>query len=1230
MEGKNNLFAGRFAGRLSVIIFLFIFCLAIILTASVLAAQAENDVNNGNIKGLAKIKGLDKGAAQFVDEDVVKELQEEKAVKVVVMLNDELSAGVKLNADAESVETKREKIRKSQDDVLRKLKIKEIKELKDTGVVQEIASNSDNPAEDYNLNYDFELEHKFATINGFSGRLTKQGLEKLVSSGRVKKILAVKPLQLFLDSSVPVINADDVVNLSLNGFSINGSGETVCVIDTGIDYTHPALGGCTDTSFLAGNCSKVIGGYDYGNDDNNPLDVNGHGTHVAGIVASENNVYRGVAPGAKLIALKVFNDSGIGDSDDAILAIDWCINNASRFNISVITMSLGVPTPYTSYCDADDSTGLAAAASAAATAGIFVDASAGNNEGTSGITPPSCGMNVTSVSSTNDGDEISGYNTAPILSLLAPGSTITSTYLSNNYVTMSGTSMSAPHVAGAAALLLQYNKLLHNKTLTPFQIKDNLNATGKRIIDSRNISGRVDLAFSRIDTLAAVLSYDNITPSLSIVAPTPENKSALNSIFIINVTSAESLSNAVLQWNYSLNYTLLRSEAKDGINYYYHYTLSAKKGNYSYRVFLFDVANNSNFSEERFIYFQNSTPSLSATNISPSVAYTNTNLSVNFTVVDLDNDLMTLYVKWYVNGINVYNQTNISLANGSMVVSELAGGNFSKNSVVNVSGYVTDGVTDSSLSWPDPVTINNSLPSITSDLERVTLNVTLDTPGWSFDYNAADLDVDEGVDTLTWSNNGSLFVINSSSGIINFTPTENQMGNYTFLVNVTDGTNSSEDNFVLMINDLLAPRVNILYPAGTIVSNGTVQLNFSVSEANFAADSGSCWFNLNNNSINVTVNSCANTTMNVADGIVNGTNTITVYVNDSSGNLNTTVQAFSIALDQAAPTVDFSCLPVTVSVGGTISCTCNGTDDLDSSPAISYAASPPTSSAGTFTTSCTVTDDVGNANTSSISYTVTEIPPSNPSPSSSSGGGGGGGGGSTITAEAATEPVAEKPAEEIVEVIAPPLNSAELVTESATGESQPAEIITEPAKVETIASLLKDELTTIPIKNPNIAVNEVQLESNINKEITLKVSALQSGPEGTAELYGVYQYFEITTDLQEGEIDKAKIGFEVLKAWLAENNYSEKSVTLQTFGDGKWKKLKTKTVSENEQELTSEAKVKHFSFFAITAEENIPGFFARINFLNGLTSKLGLREFILIALAALTLLLVLVYWKLRD
>lgn len=350
----------------------------------------------------------------------------------------------------------------------------------------------------------FSLKYKFKSINGFSGYISKSGLEKLQSNPLVLYVVSsTKPGGGALDISVPLINATAVWNLGYTG-----ENETICIIDSGINYTHPDLGGCNITSNISdGSCSKVIGGYNFVNDTSNPMDDNGHGTHVAGIVAANGNL-KGVAPNARIVAVKVldssnhFNDIGI-----VVNGIDWCNDNKIAYNISIITMSLGTDELFSNYCDSMEFFYLSGAINTSISMGTFVDASSGNSDNTTSISAPACIQNAVSVGATNDTDNIwdsapNGTNRNYILDLMAPGVMINSTSFTGSYTQMSGTSMAAPHVAGAASLLIQY-ELKNNRILTPAQIESRFKDTGKLIFDSAT-----NLSFPRIDVYAALFPID--------------------------------------------------------------------------------------------------------------------------------------------------------------------------------------------------------------------------------------------------------------------------------------------------------------------------------------------------------------------------------------------------------------------------------------------------------------------------------------------------------------------------------------------------------------------------------------------------------------------------------------------------------------------------------------------------------------------------------------------------
>ena len=210
-----------------------------------------------------------------------------------------------------------------------------------------------------------------------------------------------------------------------------GSGIKVCVIDTGVDFFHPDLGG------------RYKGGYDFVNNDGQPKDDHGHGTHCSGTVCAIDNDQGviGVAPEADLYACKVLNRKGQGSFSDVAAGVDWARSN----KMDVISMSLGGP--YSSV--------LNQACAAAKAAGLVICAAAGNSgpgENTCGC--PGTLSSTICVGATDSNDVIASFSSrCPNMTVSAPGVGVLSTKMGGGYRTMNGTSMACPHVAGYACLL---------------------------------------------------------------------------------------------------------------------------------------------------------------------------------------------------------------------------------------------------------------------------------------------------------------------------------------------------------------------------------------------------------------------------------------------------------------------------------------------------------------------------------------------------------------------------------------------------------------------------------------------------------------------------------------------------------------------------------------------------------------------------------------------------------
>ncbi|MBI2044566.1 S8 family serine peptidase [Candidatus Pacearchaeota archaeon] len=184
--------------------------------------------------------------------------------------------------------------------------------------------------------FDSKIQDVF---NGFLvSDISEFDIEKIKKLPGVKEVSPNYEVHTMLMDSVPLINADDVWNLQVNGTNLTGEGVTIGIIDTGVDYTHPDLGGCF------GIGCKVVGGWDFYNNDADPKDDHGHGTHVAAIAAG-NGVLKGVAPDAKIYTYKVLSNMGGGTAYKIIQAINRATDpNQDRDfsdHLDVVSMSLG-------------------------------------------------------------------------------------------------------------------------------------------------------------------------------------------------------------------------------------------------------------------------------------------------------------------------------------------------------------------------------------------------------------------------------------------------------------------------------------------------------------------------------------------------------------------------------------------------------------------------------------------------------------------------------------------------------------------------------------------------------------------------------------------------------------------------------------------------------------------------------------------------------------------------
>ncbi len=380
---------------------------------------------------------------------------------------------------------------------------------------------------------DFRLEHVYENLASFSCSVTLDGLALLLQEPTVASIETVIPVELHTKQGIPLMNTT-----ATRSRNIFGNGVSIAIVDSGIDYNHPYLGNGGFPN------NKVIGGYDFFNNDGDPIDDQSHGTSVAGIAAGnqadDGDYIGGMAPNAKLYALKTVDSSGNGTSAEILAAWDWCVTH--QFDdpanpILVINNSLGGG-EFTGLCDGMFPS-LATAAANCNAAGITIFASSGNDGLCNAVSFPGCLFRAVTVGSVFDDDLpslaycVSGNscaaepegvctsgsacrddfpladnvpcysNSSTEVLLLAPSYNTTTPTLGGGLdPAFGGTSASAPYAAGAAACLQEAALPVLERYLSPQEIRTKLFETGQLIFDLKNglLTPRINLD-AAIDTL---------------------------------------------------------------------------------------------------------------------------------------------------------------------------------------------------------------------------------------------------------------------------------------------------------------------------------------------------------------------------------------------------------------------------------------------------------------------------------------------------------------------------------------------------------------------------------------------------------------------------------------------------------------------------------------------------------------------------------------------------------
>ena len=1187
-----------------------------------------------------------------IDPTVIRALEKQEEVSVIVTLVEPpaIPSHLKSSTPEAAIEQLRETVQEQQEKVLDTLDLKE----EQTAI--SIAPRVSTTTED--TDYEFILGHQFSTINGFSGKVTEEALEKLAADPHVKSIAYDRPIHLLLDTSGPLINADEVHNLSINGQWINGTGETVCVIDTGIDYTHSALGSCNSSTVLAGTCAVVIGGVDIADRDNDPLDGNGHGTHIAGIIASQDSTYRGIAPGVKLVAVKVFpGTSGTTNSSNVIAGLDWCRNNATIFNISIITTSLGDSIQHAGTCD-DDS--LANAVNIVANRGFFVAAASGNNGFSNGINSPACASNVTSVSRSNDDDSISsGGNSGANLDLLAPGTTIKSLALGSGFTENSGTSMSSPHVAAAAALFRQYSRSVYGVTPTIFQIENKMKRTGVLLTDARN-----GLLFPRLDILAAV------QPLINFTANSPANNSSTaNPFALINISADVNLSSALLQWDYTngtirnITMTLVNQSS------FYENVTGLSTANYTYKVFGNDSANLFGVSEERTLRINLIPPVI---NISTPInaSYYRQALTMNITITSSLAISFSNYSLVNASGTEFQNGTNNSINTSPFTWTELI--NFSNSTFPdgNYTLFVSANDSTNNLARSSVLLIidksapalftpqRNPEPIFNNDTVIIRINVTDQYLNTTAIYLEANFSGTVTNYSMAWETGDRYNA--TISGKANLS----NNGNISYVIHALDlvGNKNTSETYSFLVKNRAPTTVTITFPAnGTVVEVGnnsrfnasaadpdgdaiTYNWNFSDGTALASGQNTTHQFNstgtfviivdttdgVNHTLANITI--ISNDTQAPTTTLISYNSEHHLQRNGNSQNVNATFFDHS-GIFTASLTSNSSTKTATCTEGSTTwSCTWNwnslavGSHTFTIETKDNFATRHTNSTSYTFSvTSCSDTskngDETGVDCGGSCNLTCSA---SDSGSSSSSGGSGGAGGGSS--AGASPDLSTTEGTTPTVLGVNPPSETEE--SKSTISAEPPAVVVdtSQPVRFSLGTSLEKGKILTIPINDKQIPVNEIILDADITRNLTIEVVSYSQKPDDLLELTGVYRYLDILPHLTNDDLDKGSITFTVPQSWLLENNYAEETVALNALRGNTWKPLKTKLIFADGNNLLFQAKIEDLSYYAITAKSELElSWFGRL-----IPPKIGTKEFVLFGLIIFIAVLLIIYLMIRK
>ncbi len=675
-----------------------------------------------------------------------------------------------------------------------------------------------------------EFELKIDGSDWFAGMINNNSLGKLQDNVLVNSLTIDRRMKTATAESFPLVNSTLVTNKQILGVTVNGTNQNVCLIDSGINYAHAEIGG---NGLYRG--TKVIEGYDYcggnvnpcGGDDGDGGDEFGHGTGMASIIGADSATFKGMAPGVKFVALKVTADN-IAFTSNIVKGVEWCVNNVSKFNLSV--MYIGLATEGELFAGIEDDPincggALGVKLQLAVDANFTIIAPSGNQGHTVGISSSACNKNVLSVGGVEDGPPVTAdkfwnnSNRHAILDMLAPAEQIIRLSLIGSGAGI-GTSEAAAHVAGAAVLLKDFYQQKYNIILHHNQTERILKKTGINITDP--VTG---LKFPRLDVWRAI-NYEEYPPNIILLT-------ANNSVFnqnvqlLYNASDDHNLYNCTLFVNDVANQTNISLPSNTVLNY----SLTLGSGNYTWKVQCYDNSTfpNVNTSLVNTIRVDADAPIVSLETPLNNAVSTNTLLTFNYNVTDAYNILnCTLFIN------STANETNTTVLKGvtQNFTVNLSNGNYAWN----ISCY--DNVSNLGVSSVNNLAIN--LPPVWNPVPADQVK-ELGT-ALNYDLNADDSDV------LIYKVNDTVnFKINAATGLVE-NNTFLAVGVYNIKVNATDTANSFvEKEFKVTVQDTtlpvfttgVAPETKEFATQGVaqnIVATDVAGITYSVNDSNFSID----------------------------------------------------------------------------------------------------------------------------------------------------------------------------------------------------------------------------------------------------------------------------------------------------------------------------------------------------------------------------------------------------------